>query len=287
MLDANYLDAIKQSEGYTPEARWDYAQNTNGYGTRARFAGEVIDKAEADKRFADEIKKAADFVEKFAPGLDEGSKAALTSLTYNAGTAWTQSGLGEAVASGDLQKAQSIFLQYNKAGGAVLDGLVQRRLQEVAWFGQGTPGGQNDLLAALQTSAPATGIATPAASNSAGPRIANLGPGPGSAAPLFAGGWYGSRFCFPASNIRFDWDRHDAVRRLCRTWRRSGSLIAALVPVENRSAETGRRRRSAQVRPEAGPADAIRVTRYARSCIGQFLAIRRATRKSSPSATRA
>jgi lysozyme len=185
MLDANYLDAIKQSEGYTPEARWDYAQNTNGFGTRARFAGEVIDKAEADKRFADEIKKAADFVEKFAPGLDEGSKAALTSLTYNAGTAWTQSGLGEAVASGDLQKAQSIFLQYNKAGGAVLDGLVQRRLQEVAWFGQGTPGGQNDLLAALQTSAPATGIATPAASNSASPRIANLGPGPGSAAPLF------------------------------------------------------------------------------------------------------
>jgi lysozyme len=185
MLDANYLDAIKQSEGYTSEARWDYAQNTNGYGTRARFAGEVIDKAEADKRFADEIKKAADFVEKFAPGLDEGSKAALTSLTYNAGTAWTQSGLGEAVASGDLQKAQSIFLQYNKAGGAVLDGLVQRRLQEVAWFGQGTPGGQNDLLAALQTSAPATGIATPAASNSAGPRIANLGPGPASAAPLF------------------------------------------------------------------------------------------------------
>ncbi len=137
MLDANYLDAIKQFEGYAAQSRWDYAQNTNGYGTRARFAGEVIDKAEADQRFADEIKKAADFVEKFAPGLDEGSKAALTSLTYNAGTAWTQGGLGQAVASGDLEKAQSIFLQYNKAGGSVLDGLVQRRLQEVAWFGQG------------------------------------------------------------------------------------------------------------------------------------------------------
>lgn len=184
MLDANYLNAIKQSEGYTSEARWDYAQNTNGYGTRARFAGEVIDKAEADKRFADEIKKAADFVEKFAPGLDEGSKAALTSLTYNAGTAWTQSGLGEAVASGDLQKAQSIFLQYNKAGGTVLDGLVQRRLQEVAWFGQGLPGGQSDLLAAQQAGTSTTALTTPAGSNLSGPRIANLSQSLSSAAPL-------------------------------------------------------------------------------------------------------
>jgi hypothetical protein len=40
---ATYLDAIKQFEGYAAEARWHYAQNTNGYGTGARFAGEVID----------------------------------------------------------------------------------------------------------------------------------------------------------------------------------------------------------------------------------------------------
>jgi lysozyme len=184
MLDANYLDAIKQFEGYAAQARWDYAQNTNGYGTRARFAGEVIDKAEADKRFADEIKKAADFVEKFAPGLDQGSKAALTSLTYNAGTAWTQSGLGEAVASGDMAKAQSIFLQYNKAGGSVLDGLVQRRLQEVAWFGQGQPGAASGMLDG-EVAAPLAEIVSPAVTpNSAGPRIANLAGDVPSAAPL-------------------------------------------------------------------------------------------------------
>ena len=142
MLDASFLDAIKKFEGYSAKARWDYAQNTNGYGTRAQFAGEVVDKAEADKRFTNEISKAAAFVEKFAPNLDAGSKAALTSLTYNAGTAWSESGLGEAVASGDLDKARTIFLQYNKAGGSVLDGLVQRRLQEVSWFGAGNPVGQ-------------------------------------------------------------------------------------------------------------------------------------------------
>jgi len=160
MVDTSYLDAIKQSEGYRAEAQWDYAQNSNGYGTRARYAGEVIDKAEADRRFSSEIQKAADFVDKFAPGLDEGSKAALTSLTYNAGTAWSKSGLGEAVASGDLDKARSLFLQYNKAGGAVVDGLVQRRLQEVAWFGQGNPATQAATagFAAMASAASASAV---------------------------------------------------------------------------------------------------------------------------------
>ncbi len=120
----------------------------------------MIDTAEADRRFSSEIKKAADLVDKFAPGLDEGSKAALTSLTYNAGTAWTQSGLGQAVSTGDLDKARSLFLQYNKAGGNVVDGLVQRRLQEVAWFGQGNPAmqGVSAGFAAMASAASASAM---------------------------------------------------------------------------------------------------------------------------------
>ena len=174
MVEPSYLDAIKQFEGYTAKARWDYAQNSNGYGTRARFAGEVIDQAEAERRFSDEIKKATDFVDKFAPGLDDGSRAALTSLTYNAGTAWTKSGLGQAVASGDLDTARSLFLQYNKAGGNVLDGLVQRRLQEVEWFGQGGPTAQvaNASLAAM--AAAASGAATAQNSVSDTPAVATF-----------------------------------------------------------------------------------------------------------------
>lgn len=179
MVEPSYLDAIKQFEGYTAKARWDYAQNSNGYGTRARFAGEVIDQAEAERRFSDEIKKATDFVDKFAPGLDDGSRAALTSLTYNAGTAWSKSGLGQAVASGDLDTARSLFLQYNKAGGNVLDGLVQRRLQEVAWFGQGEltvrgPTAQvaNASLAAM--AAAASGAATVQNSVSDAPSVATV-----------------------------------------------------------------------------------------------------------------
>ncbi|MFT3732454.1 MAG: lysozyme [Hyphomicrobium sp.] len=169
MVESSYLDAIKQFEGYSAEARWDYAQNTNGYGTRAKYAGEVIDKAEADRRFSSEIQKAADFVDKFAPSLDDGSKAALTSLTYNAGTAWTKSGLGDAVASGDLDTARSLFLQYNKAGGNVLDGLVQRRLQEVTWFGQGNPAtqGAGAGFAAMAAAASASAVAASSSASEA------------------------------------------------------------------------------------------------------------------------
>lgn len=127
MIDVKYLDAIKGFEGFTPRAKWDYAQSSNGYGTKALYEGEVIDRAEAERRFKAEIKAAYDIVERFAPSLDDGSKAALTSLTYNAGTAWTKSGLGNAIRSGDIETAKTIFQQYNRAGGEVLAGLQSRR----------------------------------------------------------------------------------------------------------------------------------------------------------------
>jgi lysozyme len=128
-------DAIRTFEGFAPQAKWDYAQLSNGYGTRARYAGEVIDAAEADRRFQAEVANARAVVDRYAPGLDEGTKAALTSLTYNAGDKWVRSGLGEAVARGDLEQVRSIFQEYNKAGGEVLPGLVSRRAAEALWIG--------------------------------------------------------------------------------------------------------------------------------------------------------
>src|SRR3954468_1461477 len=122
-LDQSYLDAIKQSEGYTPNAQWDYKQNSSGYGTKAQPGDENIPpdqlRAVHEQRFQDETARAAASVDAFNPNLPPGVRAALTSLTYNAGPGWQQSGLGEAIKSGDYDKAQGIFLQYNKAGGEV------------------------------------------------------------------------------------------------------------------------------------------------------------------------
>lgn len=157
MIDTKYLDAIKSFEGFTPRAKWDYAQSSNGYGTKALYEGEIIDRAEADRRFKAEIKAAYDIVENFAPNLDDGSKAALTSLTYNAGTAWTKAGLGNAIRSGDIETAKAIFQQYNKAGGEVLAGLDSRRSAEAAWFNSfGSNPTQPDNLLAAATPAGAS-----------------------------------------------------------------------------------------------------------------------------------
>lgn len=138
-LDPPFLDAIKKFEGFTPKASWDYKQHSIGYGTKARFPGETIDQAEADRRFQQEIGSARGYVRGLGVPMQPGQEAALTSLTFNAGPGWINSGLGQAVRSGNWDEASRRFVQYNKAGGEVLPGLASRRNQEAAWLGGTAP----------------------------------------------------------------------------------------------------------------------------------------------------
>lgn len=132
-----YDNQIKGFEGWAPRAAWDYKQHTNGWGTRATSPGEVIDKDEAQRRYDAEIQKSHDLVRQFAPDIDHGTAAALTDLTFNAGSSWMKSGLGQAIKAGDLDRARASFLQYTKAGGQDLEGLQRRRAAGIGWFGQG------------------------------------------------------------------------------------------------------------------------------------------------------
>jgi lysozyme len=111
MLDQPYLDAIRGFEGYSPDAKWDFKQNSSGYGTKAQPGDENIPadqrKAVFEQRFSDEVGKASPSVDAFAPNLPPGARAALTSLTYNAGPGWQNSGLGEAVKAGDWTRPRT------------------------------------------------------------------------------------------------------------------------------------------------------------------------------------
>lgn len=131
----DYLNQVKGFEGFTPRATWDYKQSSNGYGTRAQYPGEVVDRGEADRRLNTEWGQANNQVRAFASDLTPGQEAALTSLTFNAGPGWQKAGLGQAVKAGDWDTARTLFAQYNKAGGEVLPGLVARRNAELSWLG--------------------------------------------------------------------------------------------------------------------------------------------------------
>lgn len=135
-VPGSFVAQIKKSEGFTPVAKWDFKQFSSGYGTKAKFAGERITEAEADQRFRTELGNAANVVDRINPNLSAGTRAAMTSLTYNAGDAWTKGRLGDAIAKGDEAAAKELFLQYNRAGGQVNPGLVARREREAAWFGK-------------------------------------------------------------------------------------------------------------------------------------------------------
>ncbi len=133
-LDQSYLDAIKGFEGYTEKPTWDYHQWSSGYGTKASGPNDIQSRDVLEQRFQTEIGKATDAVDAAFPTLPEGARAALASLTYNAGPGWINGGLGNAVRQGDWGTANSIFRQYSNAGGQPSQGLANRRAQEATWL---------------------------------------------------------------------------------------------------------------------------------------------------------
>jgi GH24 family phage-related lysozyme (muramidase) len=157
-----YLPQIQGFEGYSPRAQWDYKQWTNGYGTRALYPGEVIDRDTAAQRFNTEIGNSQTSVDKFSPDAPTGLKAALTDLTYNAGSKWQGQGLGKAVLNGDYDAAKNLLLGYNRAGGQFNRGLFNRRSTTAGWINGGTPANTyspSELQGLLDNPAPQTNIA--------------------------------------------------------------------------------------------------------------------------------
>jgi lysozyme len=134
-IDPEFEKRMMTFEGYKPNAYQDYHQYSIGYGSRANSPNEVIDKNEARKRLQDDIYSASKVVDSLGVPLAKGQREALISLTMDAGPKWVTSGLGQAVKNNDWDTAKNIFVQYNKAGGKVLPGLVDRRMKELSWTG--------------------------------------------------------------------------------------------------------------------------------------------------------
>lgn len=130
------INFIKQKETFSPWAKLDYKQYSNGYGTKARSRNEVIDEREADRRLRQQVQEFYNIVVQFDRthkyGFNNNQLNALTSFVYNGGPGW----LDQVSDNGRRSKQQiaQSMLTFNTAGGQRLGGLVQRRREEVAMF---------------------------------------------------------------------------------------------------------------------------------------------------------
>jgi lysozyme len=138
------IDLVKKWEGFKAEAYRDAVGVwTIGYGTTAMAGvgivpvpGMVISEADATfylmkglEKFADEIRPA------ISREANENQFGAMLSLAYNIGpTAFKRSTLLRKFNAGDIQGAAAQFDVWNKAGGKVLRGLVNRRADEKRLF---------------------------------------------------------------------------------------------------------------------------------------------------------
>lgn len=133
----NLTDFVKNFEGFSPKAFGDYKQMSIGYGTRARKGETTISREEAERRLSDELGKARRHVEavnkKYGYNFQPNELDALTSFAYNIGNINQLTDDGKR----DRQQIATKMLEYNRAGGKVLKGLVKRRQAEQELFTKG------------------------------------------------------------------------------------------------------------------------------------------------------
>ena len=143
------FDMIKDFEGYTPYAEWDYSQWTYGYGSRAEYEGQYISESDAAQLLKDIMYKYENSVNAFAKeysiNFNQNQFDALVSFTYNLGEYYWKISTYENSSIKRLlvdmptkgyDKDQMIktFCLYCHAGGEFLQGLYNRRAREGALF---------------------------------------------------------------------------------------------------------------------------------------------------------
>lgn len=131
------VSLVKQFEGFNPNAYGDYKQTSIGYGTRAKAGEKSISKEEAERRLANELalsrQRVAALNEKAGYNFTPHEIDALTSFDYNTGR------LSQLTENGkrDRVTIAAKMLEYTKAGGKSLPGLVKRRQAEQQVFLKG------------------------------------------------------------------------------------------------------------------------------------------------------
>jgi lysozyme len=124
------------SDQQTFKAYWDTDHWSIGFGSRAKSKNETITLEQARARLSEDTSNFRNVVttaaEKYGYDWDSDQISALTSFTYNLGAGNLEK-LLEGGSRGD-EEISNMILEYNKADGKVLPGLVKRRKAEAALF---------------------------------------------------------------------------------------------------------------------------------------------------------
>lgn len=146
------LAMIKKLEGYRQYKYWDYNHYSIGYGTTCGASDypNGISEADASALLVQALAKHEvyldSFLTRYSIKVTQKQYDALVSFTYNLGDPWKRYDsfkLKDLLIDGaEKYKPEAVkdaFLEFKKAGGQVVSGLVYRRGLESAMFIEGTP----------------------------------------------------------------------------------------------------------------------------------------------------
>ena len=153
-VSQSLIDFVKSFEGpFIPKAKWDYAQYTNGFGTKASYLGEPITVPEAERRLKVELQESINRVLSIVKvTLNNNQLAALASLDFNSGSIIKYKKMVAAINSSNFNEAANQFLDINKTTtGEVLPGLTKRRKAEAALFLGKSSGVNNPINQSVNT----------------------------------------------------------------------------------------------------------------------------------------
>jgi len=133
------IEFLKQAEGFQARAYKDSDHYSIGYGTRASYKDEVIDRDEAERRLREEVENIARVVNSSVHvPLKQHQFDALVSFAYNVGVkALLSSTLLKLLNKGLYDEAANEFKRWVHSGGHVVEGLVNRRRKELRMFKEG------------------------------------------------------------------------------------------------------------------------------------------------------
>ena len=155
------IEYLKQAEGFSATAYWDYQQYSIGYGSRCKLHQypDGITREEADELLREmlyEFEQDLDeFVEKHSLKLSDQQYDALIAFTYNTGSEWMRaSRLATLLISGDYSdnefaSAMGIWCHIGSSDPQISSALITRRMREVNIFLYGNYGKSGEPFCAV------------------------------------------------------------------------------------------------------------------------------------------